>query len=48
VKNRCGNYRANWDCPPALDSMQEQAKIRACRNAFIFTTKWALEDSYDV
>jgi len=46
--NTCGKYNKCWTCPPASGSMEEQIiKIKAFPNAFIFTTKATLDDSFD-
>ena len=47
-KNVCGNYNKCWTCPPAIGSLQTlKEKITAFQNAFVFTTKYNLEDSFD-
>jgi len=46
--NVCGHYNSSWTCPPASGTVEEQQKkILAFKNAFIFTTKHELEDSFD-
>jgi len=46
--NACGFYNRSWTCPPAAGSCDEQReKILAFKNAFVFTTKHDLEDSFD-
>ncbi|MDR1506408.1 MAG: DUF2284 domain-containing protein [Treponema sp.] len=46
--NVCGHYNTTWTCPPASGALEEQrAKILSYKNAFIFTTKYRLEDSFD-
>jgi predicted metal-binding protein len=46
--NICGNYNRNWACPPAIGSLEEQKKkILAWKYAFVFTTRYQLEDSFD-
>jgi predicted metal-binding protein len=46
--NICGNYNRSWSCPPGSGSMEDQMRrIRAYQNAFVFTTKYGLEDSFD-
>jgi len=46
--NVCGNYNSSWTCPPAAEPLEEQQKkILAYKNAFVFTTKHDLEDSFD-
>jgi len=46
--NVCGKYNKNWTCPPAVGSLEKQKeKITSFSNAFVFTTKCDLEDSFD-
>jgi predicted metal-binding protein len=46
--NACGHYNTSWTCPPAVGSLEKQrAKILLYKNAFVFTTKYNLEDSFD-
>jgi predicted metal-binding protein len=46
--NVCGHYNTSWTCPPAAGTMEEQrTKILAYERAFVFTTKYDLEDSFD-
>ncbi|MDR1443319.1 MAG: DUF2284 domain-containing protein [Treponema sp.] len=46
--NLCGNYNRSWSCPPASGTMEDQKRrICAYQNAFVFTTKFDLEDSFD-
>ncbi|GHT98288.1 hypothetical protein FACS1894142_4420 [Spirochaetia bacterium] len=46
--NTCGNYNKSWSCPPAVGTLEgQQKKITAFKNAFVFTTKYDLEDSFD-
>jgi len=46
--NLCRKYGKSWTCPPAIGSMEEQiAKIMAFDSAFVFTTKFNLDDSFD-
>jgi predicted metal-binding protein len=46
--NTCGNYNKCWTCPPAVGTLDEQIKkISAFGRAFVFTTKYDLEDSFD-
>jgi predicted metal-binding protein len=48
VSNVCGHYNTSWTCPPASGTLEEQQKkILAWQSAFIFTTKYDLEDSFD-
>jgi predicted metal-binding protein len=47
--NVCGNYNKNWTCPPAVGTLEEQReKIVSFKRAFVFTTKYDLEDSFDI
>jgi predicted metal-binding protein len=44
----CCNYNTRWNCPPVVDSMEEQKKrIRAYRWAFVFSTTYATEGPFD-
>ena len=46
--NVCGHYNSSWTCPPASGTLEEQKKkILSFQNAFVFTTKHDLEDSFD-
>ena len=46
--NVCGNYNKSWTCPPAIEPPEKQKeKVTAFSSAFVFTTKSALEDSFD-
>ncbi|MDR2404694.1 MAG: DUF2284 domain-containing protein [Spirochaetaceae bacterium] len=46
--NTCGNYNKSWSCPPAVGTVEEQReKILVFEKAFVFTTKFDLEDSFD-
>jgi predicted metal-binding protein len=46
--NVCGNYNRCWTCPPHSGSLEDQKKkIQAYEKAFVFTTKYSLEDSFD-
>ena len=46
--NKCGNYNRSWTCPPAAGILEDQRrKIQSYENAFVFTTKHDLEDSFD-
>lgn len=48
VANACGNYNKSWSCPPAIDSYEKQKEnITSFSSAFVFTTKYVLEDSFD-
>ena len=46
--NVCGHYNKSWTCPPLAAPLEEQQKkILSYKNAFVFTTKHDLEDSFD-
>jgi len=46
--NVCGMYNKCWTCPPASGSVKElREKIDRYAWAFVFTTKYDLEDSFD-
>ena len=46
--NVCGKYNRCWTCPPAVDPPElHKEKITSFPSAFIFTTKAALDDSFD-
>jgi predicted metal-binding protein len=46
--NVCGKYNRCWTCPPAIGSMNKQKElITTFSSAFVFTTKSALDDSFD-
>ena len=46
--NVCGKYNNCWTCPPAIDPLEKQReKIIGFSFAFVFTTKFDLEDSFD-
>ena len=46
--NVCGHYNKSWTCPPATEPLEKQKeKITAFSGAFVFTTKFDLEDSFD-
>ncbi|MDR0377725.1 MAG: DUF2284 domain-containing protein [Spirochaetaceae bacterium] len=47
--NVCGNYGKCWTCPPAAGTMEEQReKILRWKRALIVTTKFDLEDPFDI
>ncbi|MDR1863262.1 MAG: DUF2284 domain-containing protein [Treponema sp.] len=47
--DRCGNYNKNWACPPAAGTLEEhRKKILAFPRVFVFTTRYGLEDSFDI
>ena len=45
--NRCGKYGTCWTCPPGLDPKEAEEKIKAYTEAWVFTCKYELEDSFD-
>ena len=46
--NVCGSYNKSWSCPPAAGPMEKhREKITAFSSAFVFTTRFDLEDSFD-
>ena len=46
--NVCGHYNSSWTCPPAAETLEKQREtILSYKNAFVFTTKHDLEDSFD-
>jgi predicted metal-binding protein len=46
--NVCGKYDKCWTCPPAIGPMEAQKeKILSFLFAFVFNTKFDLEDSFD-
>jgi len=46
--NVCGKYNNCWTCPPVIGSLEKQKeKITSFSWAFVFTTKYELEDSFD-
>lgn len=47
--NYCGRYSKSWTCPPACGELGElKEKILKYKNAFVFTTKHDIEDSFDI
>ena len=47
--NYCGNYNKSWRCPPNVGTLDElKAKYTQYLQAFVFTTKHAIEDSFDI
>ena len=47
--NYCGNYGKCWQCPPNVGTPEEQKKrFSAYPQAFVFTTKHDVEDSFDI
>ena len=48
-QNYCGMYGKTWTCPPGVGDLAHlKAKCLAYENAFVFTTKHDLEDSFDI
>jgi predicted metal-binding protein len=48
ASNACGQYNKSWTCPPVSGTLEEhREKILSYKNAFVFTTKYDLEDSFD-
>ncbi len=48
-QNYCGMYGKTWTCPPAVGELSAlKEKCTAYENAFVFTTKHGLEDSFDI
>ena len=46
--NVCGKYNKCWTCPPAIGTLEKQIeKIRSFSSAFIFTSTYKLEDTFD-
>lgn len=46
--NVCGHYNKCWTCPPAIGPLEKQKEqIMTFSCAFVFTTKFDLEDSFD-
>jgi len=49
ARNACGCYGKTWQCPPGVGTLEERMRIcRAYEHAIVFTTRHALEDSFDV
>lgn len=47
--NRCGQYGANWNCPPACGTLEEcEARLRQYERGIVVETVGQLEDSFDV
>ena len=47
--NFCGNYNKSWKCPPNVGTLEEnKARYAKYTQAFVFTTKHEVEDSYDI
>lgn len=47
--NRCGQYGANWACPPACGTVEEcEARVRKYQMGIVMESVGLLEDSFDV
>jgi len=47
--NYCGSYGKCWTCPPGAGDWEKlRDHFKEYQNAFVFTTKHELEDSFDV
>lgn len=47
--NYCGNYNKSWRCPPHVGTLEElRAACLAYPEALVYTTKHAIEDSFDI
>ncbi len=47
-ENRCGQYNANYSCPPACGTVEEMAaKIYAGKTALVLKTEWPIESYED-
>lgn len=47
--NYCGKYGTTWTCPPAVGTLSElKEKALKFDRALVFSTKHALEDSFDI
>lgn len=48
-RNYCGRYGKSWTCPPGNGDQEViRTELKSYSNAFVFTTKHPLEDSFDV
>ena len=48
AENRCGQYNANYSCPPTCGTPQEmEAKLRAGRMALVLKTEWPIRGYED-
>ena len=48
ASNTCGRYGKFWTCPPGVGDLETlKSKLTRFDTAFVFTTKHALEDSFD-
>jgi predicted metal-binding protein len=46
-QNVCGKYNKCWTCPPAVNHETLKKQIMNFSGAFVFSTKYDLEDSFD-
>ncbi len=47
--NSCGNYGKCWTCPPLVgDPETLMSRVRAYRQAYVFSCVYPLEDSFDI
>ena len=47
--NMCGRYGKSWTCPPGAGDWKVLAEhYKSYENAFVFTTKHDIEDSFDI
>ena len=47
--NYCGRYNKTWQCPPGVGKLEDlKEKCLSFKNALLFTTMHALEDSFDI
>lgn len=47
--NRCGQYGANWNCPPACGTLEEcEERLRRYSRGIVVETMGQLEDSFDI
>lgn len=47
--NFCGMYNKTWLCPPGVGKLSDlKEKYTKYENAYVFTTKWDIEDSFDI
>ncbi len=48
-ENRCGQYNANYSCPPACGTVEEMGqRIRAGKTALVLKSVWPIESYEDV
>ncbi|MBO4362778.1 MAG: DUF2284 domain-containing protein [Clostridia bacterium] len=48
AENRCGRYGTSWACPPGIGTFEEcVARCKRYAKAFVFSTSYELEDSFD-